>query len=134
MPSVKFTDNSKEVLKALGEQAETALQAIGAEAATYAMKDAPVDSGRLRNSIAWATKESTGGSHGDPAKPKDWTPQGSPEEKTVYIGTNVEYAAKQEYGDYRHTVGKKHFLRDAMTNHADHYKAILEAALKSQNL
>lgn len=133
MPNIKLTDNSKKVLAELKEKRELALEAVGAEAVTYAMKNAPVDSGRLRNSIAWATKDKTDGAKGDPAKPEDYTPKGTPEDDSVYIGTNVEYAAKQEYGDYRHKVGQKHFLKNAAANHNSHYKSIIEAALKSES-
>lgn len=131
MPNIKFTDNSRAVLKALEEKKELALQAVGAEAVTYAFKDAPVDSGRLRNSIAWATKAKTDGAKGNPAKAENYTPNGTPEDDSVYIGTNVEYAAKQEYGDYKHKVGQKHFLKNAAANHNSHYKSILMAALNS---
>lgn len=122
--SIKIeNDHTDDVLKALKEKVPIALEAIGAEAATYAQKDCPVDTGRLRNSIAWAVKGKSGSG--------DSKPKAQPEENTVYIGSNVEYAAAQEYGDYSHRVGKKHFLRDAAANHTDHYKAVLEAALKS---
>jgi hypothetical protein len=43
----------------------------------------------------------------------------------------VEYAPYVEYGEYEHTTGKNHFLRDAATTHGDHYKEIMEAALKT---
>lgn len=109
--SVKIVDHSDEVLKALGDKINVALEAIGKEAVTYAQKDCPVDTGRLRASIA---------------------EQVVPDEKAVYIGTNVEYAPYVEYGEYQqHTVGKAHFIRDAAVNHGDHYKAIMEAALKA---
>ena len=69
-----------------------------------------VDTGRLRNSISNKVVE---------------------KEPAVYIGTNVEYAPYVEYGDYRHLTGKKHFLRDSVANHADHYQQIVEAVMKS---
>lgn len=69
---VVIKDNSGEFLKALPEQLEQALTAIGLTAETYAKQDCPVDTGRLRNSITHAVE--TG-------------------EQAVYIGSNVEYAA-----------------------------------------
>ena len=69
---VVIKDNSGEFLKALPEQIEQALTAIGLTAESYAKADCPVDTGRLRNSITNAVE--TG-------------------EQTVYIGSNVEYAA-----------------------------------------
>lgn len=106
--SVNLDSHTSEVLAAMREQVAIALESIGQEAEGYAKDDCPVDTGRLRNSISHAVE-------GD----------------DVYIGTNVEYAPYVEYGDYRHTTGKRHFLRDAAVNHGDHYKAIMEAALKS---
>ncbi len=69
---VVIKDNSGEFLKALPEQIEQALTAIGLTAETYAKQDCPVDTGRLRNSI---------------------TNEVRADEKAVYIGSNVEYAA-----------------------------------------
>ena len=46
--------------------------------------------------------------------------------------TNVEYAPYVEYNDKAsHLSGKAHFLRDAVQNNLDHYRAIMEAALDS---
>ena len=50
----------------------------------------------------------------------------------MYIGSNVEYAIAVEYGDKRHDTGKKHFLKDAATNHNDQYKEIMKLALKGK--
>ena len=69
---VVIKDNSDEFLKALPEQIEQALTAIGLTAESYAKQECPVDTGRLRNSITHAVESG---------------------EKAVYIGTNVEYAA-----------------------------------------
>lgn len=107
---VEVKDNSSEVLKAFEKQCILGLKAIGQEAEGYAKDDCPVDSGRLRDSIANKVDEG---------------------EKAAYIGTNVEYAVYVEYRDnVTHPVGKAHFLRDAATTHGEHYKAIMEAALK----
>lgn len=69
---VVIKDNSEEFLKALPEQIEQALTAIGLTAENYAKQECPVDTGRLRNSITYAVRA---------------------DEKAVYIGSNVEYAA-----------------------------------------
>lgn len=69
---VVIKDNSGEFLKALPEQLEQALAAIGLTAESYAKQECPVDTGRLRNSITNAVRA---------------------DEKAVYIGSNVEYAA-----------------------------------------
>lgn len=107
---VKIDDHSDEVIAAMKTQVLLGLESIGQEAEGYAKDECPVDTGRLRNSIAHAVIDS---------------------EKAVYIGTNVEYGVYVEYGDYKHTTGKNHFLRDAATTHGSHYKAIMEAVLKS---
>lgn len=113
MPQVNFsmTDNSEQVLDALRRQLVLGLEAVGQEAEGYAKDDVPVDTGRLRNSIAHKVDSS---------------------EQAVYIGTNVEYAPYVEFNDKaQHPSGKAHFLRDAATTHGDRYKSIIEAALKA---
>lgn len=72
--NVNFKDNSKEVLNDKQKAIKIALESIGIQAENFAKKDCPVDTGRLRNSIA-----------------------NQVEDNTVYIGTNVEYAEKIEY-------------------------------------
>ena len=67
---VDYKDNSQQVLSALEKGIKNGLEAIGLTAETYAKKETPVDTGRLRNSISHET-----------------------DEEAVYIGTNVEYAA-----------------------------------------
>lgn len=124
---VKLTKNlSKEVLKAAEKQIAIALNSIGAEAEGYAKDETPVDTGRLRNSITYATATQQGES-----KSSDSTPHGKPEKNELYIGTNVEYAPYVELGNQKHEVGNAHFLRNALSEHADHFKDILEAALKA---
>lgn len=108
--NVKIGDHSEEVLNAMKAQVVLGLEAIGQEAEGYAKDDCPVDTGRLRNSIAHKVVES---------------------KKAVYIGTNVEYAPYVEFRDATHKVGKAHFLRDAAATHGDHYESIMEAALKA---
>ena len=115
-----FNNNSEEVEAALREQVEAWLTAIGEDAAGTAADVAPVDTGRLKNSINWATQTKYG--QGD-------TPLEMPEEFTVYIGTNVEYAIYQELGTSRGVAGK-HFIQFGSTAHTAEYKALLEQYLK----
>jgi hypothetical protein len=70
------------------------LEVIGAQAVGYITPLVPVgDSGNLRNSISWSVLGSQGGNKGDT------TPISSPTEyDVVRIGTNVVYAAIQEFG------------------------------------
>ena len=65
-------DNSAEVIEAKNAAIMRALEAIGLQAEGYAKLKAPVDTGRLRNSITHSVAQ---------------------QEEAVYVGTNVEYAA-----------------------------------------
>jgi HK97 gp10 family phage protein len=106
--SVTFTSHKKQVNESVKNAILVGLEACGAVAETYAKKAAPVDTGRLRNSIAHKVDK---------------------EEPAAYIGTNVEYAPYQEFGT-RRGVKAKHFLRNAAQNHSEEYKTILENALR----
>lgn len=135
--AVEVIDNSDEVLAAFKEQLPLALEAIGGEMERHAKENCPVDTGRLRNSITFATATAQGnantgnfttpsGEMPKQAEPSDYAQHGSADECEVVVGTNVEYAAEQEY------YGKKsHFLKNAATNHSEDYKKIVEAALKA---
>lgn len=103
---IDIKDYSGDVLETLPQQLKNALWAIGATAEGHAKEKCPVDTGRLRNSISHAETEDS-----------------------AYIGTNVEYAPYVELGS-RGRSGA-HFLKDAAADHAEEYKAIIEAALKS---
>lgn len=128
MSEVKITDNSQEFSNAMCKQLQNALWAIGATAEGYAKDNCPVDTGRLRNSITHATiNDHNSGT--SPAKSEDYAAHGLPDEFTVVIGTNVEYAPYVEAGSSHNTA--HHMLRDACQNHTDEYKAIAEASLKS---
>ena len=104
--SYTYKDNTDEVLAALKRAKKRGLEAIGLGAEGHAKKETPVDTGRLRNSIARAVE-------GDAA----------------FIGTNVEYAVFVEAG----ARGRKgvHMLQRAASEHADEYKQIMEDALKN---
>lgn len=131
--SIKFTDNSSEILYEAAKATGAALEAIGLKAEGYAKKEITnfpaVDTGRLRNSITHATVM---------------------EEGAEYIGTNVEYAKWIELGTGKYAFdgqGKKepwayqddegnwhmtsgvrpvHFLKKAATEHSDEYKEIMK--------
>ncbi len=139
---VNFKDSSGNVLKEFRHKVQLALRLIGEQAEGYAKEDCPVDTGRLRNSITYVTASEQGAANVNKysgsaangqtdAKPSDYKPKGKPEDDSVYIGTNVEYAAYIEYMSMAHKVGKAHFLRDAATTHNARYKEIAEAVLKA---
>lgn len=142
MSDVKITDNSKLVLKALESKMDIICEALGLEAAGNAIDeinklvyDQPQSpnytrTGRLKNSIAWATN-SGDGAPGKPMEPGDSTPQGKPKEGEVYIGTNVEYAVYVEAGSSSNGMAGRPFLKNAIANYGDDYKKIIEDGLKS---
>lgn len=107
MKGYRFIDNSAKIIAEFERKKDRALHAIGEAAVSYAKKDTPVDTGRLRNS-------------------EDHKVIGN----DVYIGTNVEYAQYQEFGTSRGIEGK-HFLRNAAANHMDEYKQIFKKSMES---
>lgn len=128
--NIDLHDHSDEVLAALQEAAERALEKCGLVAEGYAKRLAPVDTGNLRNSI---------------------THKVDPEEPAVYIGTNSEYGAYMELGtgkyypggrptpwkyqdangNWHWTAGNKAqpYLKPAVADHANQYRAIIEDEL-----
>lgn len=104
---IQITDNSAEVLSAVKMAIKRGLFAMGATAEGHAKEGAPVDTGRLRNSIT----------HQEIA------------DATV-IGTNVEYAAAQELGTSR-GIRPKHYLRNAVANHMGEYKEIIKNSMQN---
>lgn len=158
--SIKVEDHSIEALTALDSTIEKALEACGMQAEGYAkaeLSNTPkrIDTGLLRNSITYAVSgkppaiSSYQGSsvHGDnpstrkrgivgkPAPPPHEGSYGgqAPEEgsgrKAVWIGTNVKYATYVHDGT--HKMSANRFLRNAITKHADQYRAIVQSFLKS---
>lgn len=104
--SYTFKDNSAEVLSALERAKKRGLEAIGLTAEGHAKKETPVDTGRLRNSIAHAV-----------------------EGNAAYIGTSTSYAPFVELG----ARGRKgvHMLQRAASEHTDEYKQLMEDSMKN---
>ena len=108
--TIKITDNSDEFIEILKSRIPVALEACGLQAERSAKLLCPVDTGRLRNSITHATKE-----------------------QTAYIGTNVEYAASVETGHILPNgsyTAPKPYLKPAIENNKEKYKAIMKRYLK----
>lgn len=105
MNNFRIESHLPEVQDAVEDAVTKALEEIGLTAEGYAKKKCPVDTGRLRNSISHAAKE-----------------------QTVYIGTNVEYAVYVEMGT-KNTKSQP-YLRPAITEHKDTYRAIVKRNLK----
>ena len=106
MADIKFTSNVNDILSALEKGKRNALTAIGATAETYAKKETPVDTGRLRNSISHTV-----------------------DGEAAYIGSNVEYAPYVELGTSR--AKAHHMLQKAATEHSAEYKRLAEDAVYS---
>ena len=102
MSNMDITDNSDAVRDALEQAKARALEIIGGMAEGYAKAAAPVDTGRLRNSI---THEVENGN-------------------AALVGSNVEYAPYVELGT--RNMKAKPYLRPAIENHIDEYKRVLE--------
>lgn len=100
-------DNAQRIADAIDQALAKALEEVGLVAEGYAKKACPVDTSRLINSI---------------------THQVRPSEKSVYIGTNVEYAPYVELGTSR--MKPQPFLRPAAKDHENTYKKIFESNLK----
>lgn len=135
MSEFKVIDNTQKVLKEFQKQITVACKAVGEKAVSYAKGDTPVDTGRLRNSITYTTM-GYGGSDTYSNKAGEVFTGGSAfgggsSSRTIYIGTNVQYAKYVEFIErYHHKTGKAHYLRDAAANHADEYRDIFKTALK----
>jgi len=108
--NVNLIDHSEEIIGEMREDVINWLYAIGLDASSVAADKAPVDTGRLKNSISNAVDE---------------------DELAAYIGTNVEYAPYQEFGTSRGIEGK-HFIQFGATAHAQEYKQMLEERLKGE--
>lgn len=129
--AVEITSHKDECIKAKDQQISKALEKIGLIAERYAKEKCVVDTGRLRNSISHQV-----------------------DDKTVYIGTNVEYAPYIEFGtgihaenggrptpwSYQDDKGEWHttdgnrphpYLRPAINNHMSEYKDIVKKELES---
>lgn len=109
MANVDMTNNADEVRSAKTAAILRGLEACGMTAETYAKQDCPVDTGRLRNSIAHAVNE---------------------EEQAAYIGTNVEYGPYQEMGTVT-GIEAKHFLKNAVGNHTAEYQNIMKQSMEN---
>ena len=104
---VNFKSNKDAVLTEFQRKTKLALDLIGEAAEGFVKDQTPVDTGRLRNSIAHQTIDDT-----------------------AYIGTNVEYAIWVELKDIEHKVGKAHFLRDGVTQNGKTYESIARQVLQ----
>lgn len=131
--NAQFEGHAEEIIDAMQEAVITALEAVGIQAESYAKKEAPADTGRLRNSI----------SHKVDARGQE-----------VYIGTPLEYGAYVELGTGQYYAGGRQtpwsyqdakgnwywtrgnkaqpFLAPAVKDHKQTYQNIIEDTLKGK--
>lgn len=131
---MEIVDHSPEFIEEMKRKVEAGMAALGETASARAADVAPVDTGRLKNSITYATKDYMGQKTYMDDEGHTWNDgeaKNSPEDNAVYIGTNVPYAEYQEYGTSKGITGK-HFLQyGANATFGDYAKTFLENALKS---
>lgn len=147
MSDFTIIDNTDEVIAAKDEAIERALEAIGLQAEGYAKMLCPV-----------GTPESTGieGYHGGTLRNSiTHTTERTNEGDSAIIGSNVEYAPYVEFGTGKEAENKngrqtpwiwvdengkghktsgmkpRHFFKNAISDHTDEYKNIVETLLKS---
>lgn len=136
-------DNSEEIMSELDFALERAFERIGLIAEGHAKLNltmsGAVDTGRLRNSISHATHlnaqakdyswtDSTKG-RGTKGGSDSTVPRATPEEKSVAIGTNVEYGPYIELGTSKIT--PRPYLKPAIIDHIEEYKAIIEEEINA---
>ena len=118
--------HKEDFLTALKTQRTMALEALGAKCSGYAAMKAPTDTGRLKNSITWATSGNEGRVYTyNDEKGNQFTDKVGvgAEDDAVYIGTNVEYAPYQELGTSK--TAPHPFLKPAAQDHSEEYRKIV---------
>ena len=129
MATVDITDNTAEVLAALKQAKDRALEIIGGKCESYAKGLVPVDTGTLRNSI---THQVDG----------DTVIVGSAVHYAPYVelGTGNQYSPPPEWmqnnaprgsGIIKASQKPRPYLRPAVENHIDEYKNVVENELKN---
>lgn len=152
---VDIQDNSDLFIAAVEAAAETALDAAGMQAATLAARElqktpSRIDTGLLHNSITWAVggKPAAISSYSAdrPSKYNEndvWSilqaartgsysgaaPADTEKTRSVYIGTNVEYAIYVHEGTKR--MAPNHFLKNAISKNRGELSEIMKRILQS---
>lgn len=152
---VDIQDNSDLFIAAVEAAAETALDAAGMQAATLAARElqktpSRIDTGLLHNSITWAVggKPASISSYSAdrPSKYNEndvWSilqaartgsysgtaPADTEKTRSVYVGTNVEYAIYVHEGTKR--MAPNHFLKNAISKNRGELSEIMKRILQS---
>ena len=131
---IDITDNSKMVKDALEKAIHRGLVAIGLTAERHAKDNAPVVTGRARNSITYAVAgeeahiQSYSGDHGEEGGTYSGVADGK-KDSAVYLGSNVKYFPQIELGGANRRA--RHVLRNAASGHTEEYKKLFEDSLKN---
>lgn len=156
---VTIKDNSRQLLAEFDKNAAVTLEALGIQTVGYAaleLENDPrrIDTGLLRNSLAYAIAGDTpvvGSTGAQTYKNDGHDKNGNPvpietgiysakmpksaNEKAVYIGTNVEYGPYVHEG-FELPNGKEvqpnRYLRNAVTKHEKEINKIIKAGLKGE--
>lgn len=128
------TTNIGEINDRFNNAKERALIAIGMAAERHAKEYCTaVDTGRLRNSITFATSTVNSGEKykykDNHNKNYDYDIGAVTSDKYVYIGSNVEYAPYIEYG--HHSYAGLHYLKKAAADHKEEYKRLVEESMRN---
>ena len=123
---------------ALDEAIDKALEEIGLQVENFATLLCPADTGLLKNSITYAVHGSSPAkgeyvadnpSKNGELKSGSYSGSAPDEEGTVYIGSNVEYAAYVEMGTSK--MSPRPYLEPAVTNHISDYEKIVKECLQN---
>lgn len=145
MANVEITNHYADVEKALQAAMDKAAMMCGMVAETAAKQSltasGAVDTGYLRNSVTFGiggkpphiSQYSGKGKKGKPARTGGYggslPADSDPDERTVYVGTNVEYAPEIEFGTSR--MAARPFIRTAFSDNLGKVEAAVRKAFQS---
>lgn len=128
---IKLDNNVKHVMQAEKEKKSQILYALGLKwqqlCTDIITQKGIVDSGRLRGSLTFITNDKVGrpiAKVGD-NKTSDFLTGSSGNENTLIVGSNVEYARKQEFENR-----KGSYLRTSLLDYRDSYELLAEQIWK----
>lgn len=146
--TVDVKDNSALFIAAVEAAAELALDAAGSQAATLAANElqrspSRIDTGLLKNSITWAVggkpaaissysadrPSKTTGKMPPSGSYSGTAPADTKNKKSVYVGTNVEYAIYVHEGTNR--MAPNHFLKNAISKNRGELSEIMKRTLQN---
>lgn len=130
--NVKVTSHKDEVIKEKNEAIKKALEAVGIQAqgdvVAVITQKGIVDTGRLRDSITYATAHKRGKTRKN-AMPGDGV-EGTPDENSVFVGTNVIYAPYHEFGTSK--MNARPYLKPGIMDNINTYKEIISKFLEEE--